>query len=185
LGDMQYDSNNPPRAGILFNDGCSQVAILTADFFIKRVSLRLLLRQPKPIVKFGTLLKIPSGLSGREGNHNRRVCLLAEAIYCSLLGGYLSKVSYAIGDPCPFGFPTSVFNWHGACSHTCLTEEQRDHWTISDAAVDKIIQATSTETLEVSELRVELLRTLKKLASRRLRAKYRESEVNPVFLQPK
>ncbi|GFF52543.1 hypothetical protein CNMCM8927_006799 [Aspergillus lentulus] len=136
----------------------------------------LLLAQPKPIVKFCTLFQMPQGLSSKDANHTRRLCILAEAIYCSLLGGYMSRVSYELRNACPFGFPTSVFNWHGACSHTCLTEGQRDHWTISDAALDEIIQATSTETLEDSELRVALRRTRNKLATRLKRAKYRESE---------
>jgi hypothetical protein len=128
---------------------------------------RLLLRQPKPTVKFGTLLRIPQGLSSQEVNRNRRVCLLAEAIYCSILGGYMPRVSYELGNTYPFGFPTSIFNWDGACLHTCLTEGQRDHWTISDAALDEIIQTTSTQTLEDSELRVELLHEAR-------RTKYRE-----------
>jgi hypothetical protein len=67
---------------------------------------RLLLRQPKPTMKFGTLLRIPQGLSSEEVNHNRRVCLLAEAIYCSILGGYMPRVSYELGNTYPFGFPT-------------------------------------------------------------------------------
>ncbi|EAW23130.1 C-terminal helicase domain-containing protein [Aspergillus fischeri NRRL 181] len=32
----------------------------------------LLLRQPKPIVKFGTLFQMPQGLSSKDANHSRR-----------------------------------------------------------------------------------------------------------------
>jgi hypothetical protein len=81
----------------------------------------------KKSMRFGTLFLMPwsSNLSSANVEFTRKVCLLAEAIFASMLGAYKSGVPCILEDACPYGTPLAVFEWKGACSHSCLTENQR------------------------------------------------------------
>lgn len=63
------------------------------------------------------------------GNVNfvRQTCLLSEAVFTALLGGYRRRrsVNSARRTACAYGHPDIVFPWEGACSHSALSESKR------------------------------------------------------------
>ncbi|RWQ94159.1 hypothetical protein C8Q69DRAFT_446056 [Paecilomyces variotii] len=76
--------------------------------------------------KFVTLYKMDWGLCSTDNiNLNRKLCLLAEAVFASILGAYMGIVSKELRMTCPYGDPKIVFDWAGACTHSSLSESQR------------------------------------------------------------
>lgn len=76
--------------------------------------------------KFVTLYEMDWGLCSTDDiNLNRKLCLLAEAVFASILGAYMGIVSKELRMTCPYGDPKIVFDWAGACTHSSLSESQR------------------------------------------------------------
>ncbi|KAL3477915.1 hypothetical protein BJX99DRAFT_257075 [Aspergillus californicus] len=72
--------------------------------------------------KFITLYRLDRpATKGEDLYVNRQVCFLAEAIFASFLGAYATSVLQKTPS-CPYGDPSEVFTWYGACSHYCLNE---------------------------------------------------------------
>jgi hypothetical protein len=61
----------------------------------------------KKTMSFRTLFLMPwsSNLSTENVLYTRRVCLLVEAIFASMLGAYKSGVASTLEDACPYGAP--------------------------------------------------------------------------------
>lgn len=55
----------------------------------------------------------------------RKLCLLSEAVFATILGAYMLVADKDVRLACPYGNPEVVFDWRGACTHSALSESQR------------------------------------------------------------
>ncbi|KAL4880082.1 hypothetical protein BJY04DRAFT_86489 [Aspergillus karnatakaensis] len=74
-----------------------------------------------------TLFQLDRQLDSSEEDiiRARTMCMLAEAVYTSWLGGYRSTAQWSLRAACPYGNPGDIFTWLGVCSHLAIHEGLR------------------------------------------------------------
>ncbi|KAJ9283570.1 hypothetical protein DTO021C3_8829 [Paecilomyces variotii] len=131
--------------------------------------------------KFVTIYTMDWGLCSIDDiNLNRKLCLLAEAVFTAMLGGYMPVVDKPLQLACPYGDPKTVFDWRGTCTHSSLSESQRllhIHKKAKNSASSKLpwfkVRSGARRRKDLTPEELQACREKDKLAMREYRKKFR------------
>ncbi|KAJ9237005.1 hypothetical protein DTO169E5_5486 [Paecilomyces variotii] len=131
--------------------------------------------------KFVTIYTMDWGLCSIDDiNLNRKLCLLAEAVFTAMLGGYMPVVDKPLQLACLYGDPKTVFDWRGTCTHSSLSESQRllhIHKKAKNSASSKLpwfkVRSGARRRKDLTPEELQACREKDKLTMREYRKKFR------------